>query len=273
MRITILVILLTLLFWPVALYLANTPQDFVQYIEPTVFILLSFLLFRHKTFWYPLPLLLIPFVEAKLAIFPLAFAVTFLVQNKKRNLAIIFLVLSIVIFLVRIKPFWGQTIFILDYEARQEVVRKTQLYDSIFLARLFHNKARIILDKFTNNSFALIDPNNYFFGFHPRQIVGNQNLNKYPFLSIIFFAFGLYFIKDYKYKNFLFALLPSLTFSLSFLTIFDRNDFVLWAPITLLVLHGITLFSRKVKYAPLLFSLFFIFSITEFIRIFIQYLR
>ena len=83
--------------------------------------------------------------------------------------------------------FFGQTIFISDYERRQEVIRNTHLYDSVFLARFSHNKLKIITDKFIYNFFAITDLNNYFFGFHPRQIVGNQNISKYPYPFLVFF--------------------------------------------------------------------------------------
>jgi hypothetical protein len=110
--------------------------------------------------------------------------------------------------------FVGQTIFVTDYEANQKVVRDTQLYDSVFVARLFHNKGRVFFDKFTFNLFALTDPSNYFFGFHPRQVATNQNLIKFPFLYFYAVQFSFYVLNILFYINFLLPL-----FSLSGLTV------------------------------------------------------
>ena len=159
-----------------------------------------------------------------------------------------------------------QTIFIKDYEAQQKVIRDTQLYQSIFLARVFHNKARIVLDKFTDNFFALTDPNNYFFGFAPRQIVGNQNLVKFPFLSLFFFLIAIYYFKDSKSNRLIAILIVTFVVLLSCLKNFDKSDFVLWVPLSLLIVNGINIVS-KLKHSQLLFLVYLLFSITELIRI------
>jgi len=255
-----LAIMVSLIFWPLSLLLANLPGDFANYALPLLFILISFLLYRKGWKYFAVPLLPIPLFEPKIALFPIIFLLCDIAFTKKDKSMWMLLLISIIIFFISWKGFWGQTIFIPDYEARQEVIRETQTYPSIFLARLFHNKVRIVLDKFTYNLFALTDPNNYFFGFHPRQIVENQNLIKFPFLGILFLSYGLYFIS----KSIAGVL------SLSFLTIFDRNDFLLWLPLSLLFVHGIKLFS-KLKFSYLIFDLFIVFTFSELLRLFIQF--
>jgi hypothetical protein len=139
------------------------------------------------------------------------------------------------------------------------------------MARLFHNKARIHIDKFNDNFFALSDPNNYFFGFHPRQIVvDNQNLDKFPFAALPFVLFGIYHLKKSKDKRFIINTFIIGVFSLSFLKIFDRNDFILWLPISLTFIHGVKQFSKKSKASIIFFLLFILFSIPELIRIFVR---
>ena len=131
------------------------------------------------------------------------------------------------------------------------------------MARSFQNKARIPLDKITYNFFALIDPNNYFFGFQPRQIiVNNQNIDKFPFVSLIFFIFGLYTINKNQNKKFVLITLFASLISLIVLNSFDRNDFILWLPLSLVILHGVNKLQNKYLYL-----IFLIFTVPQLIRI------
>lgn len=165
-----------------------------------------------------------------------------------------------------------ETIFVSDYEAKQLILRNTYLYPNVLTARIFQNKARVYLNKFTNNFFALTDPNNYFFGFHPQPIVpDNKNLFKFPFVAIIFFLYGLYTIKGYKYKNCLAFVTTLLLLVLSVLKNFDGYDFVLWVPVSLVIIHGIGMLKKDNKKVFTITSIvFLIFAIPEIIRAFIK---
>ena len=262
-----LTIILGLALWPISLFRANTLPDLVSYILPPFLLSISFLLLSKSSRLYFFPILFIPFFEPKLAPLPLIFSILIFLSRRKRVFTLCFL--SFLVLILNWKGFFGQTIFVPDYEKKQEVVRNTQLYDSIFLARLFHNKARVVFDKFSDNFFALTDPNNYFFGFHPRQITGNQNLVKFPFPGIIFLIYGLFHLRGYKYKKFLILALSSSLLSLSILNLFDRNDFILWVPFSLLLLHAVNTFGRRVASAPIFFITFCIFGLYEVIRILI----
>lgn len=271
-KLKLVIIVLCLLFWPLSLFLANTTGDFIKYLIPAFLVGFSiFLIANKKNSFYFLPILAIPLVEPKLTAFPLVtLAIVFLLEKNRKNL--LFVLLSLLILIFSWKNFWGQTIFQIDYQAHQEVIGKTYLYPTVVMARIFQNKPRIYLNKFNSNLFALIDPNNYFFNFHPREIlIDNQNLNKYPFLSIIFMLFGLYYLRKHVQWKFLLLILGSMLFSLSILNIFDRNDFVLWLPMSLVIIHGIKIFHKNHKViAPIYFALFLIFAILELIRIFLQ---
>ena len=149
-----------------------------------------------------------------------------------------------------------KTIFQQDYQAEQRILEKINLYPTVFLARVYQNKARIYLDKASSNLLALTDLNNYFFGFHPRQIIGNQNLKKFPFVSIIFFLTGLYFFNRLKHKKLILQIaIPSLVY-LSLLENFDRIDILLWLPISLVILGGLDIVSlgKYWKYTASAFS-------------------
>lgn len=266
------IVLLSLSFWPLSLFLANTPADLFRYATPVFFIALSFVLFWVNFRFYLIPLLFIPFFDPKLAVLPgTATLLEFMLQDRKR-VHLVLVVASLFVLLLNWKGFWGQTIFVPDYQKQQEVVGKTYLYPSVFLARIFQNKPRIYWDKFTNNFFALTDPNNYFFGFHPREIIiDNQNLRKYPFLSLVFMVFGLYYLGNNPHKKFILVLLASSILSLSILTIFDRNDFILWLPLFLILIDGVKVFDKtKWKFRTIFYIVFLVFTITEFARIFLQ---
>lgn len=274
-----IIIFLSLVFWPLSLLLANTFSDFIKYLIPVFLLGASFALFRGTSKFFLAPLLLVPFFEPKLAALPLLVALaTFVWQRERRYLLLIGL--SVFVLLLNWKGFWGQTIFVPDYERQQEVIGKTYLYPSVFMARTFQNKARIYADKFTNNFFALSDPNNYFFGFHPREIkIDNQNLRKYPFLSLVFVLFGFYYhasdklvyLRNNPHYKFILVLVASSILSLSILSIFDRNDFILWFPLSLVLIHGIRVFEeKKWKFRSIFYAVFLIFTITELIRIFLQ---
>jgi hypothetical protein len=235
-----IVTILILSMWPISLFLANTKIDFINYV--------------------------LPIFQPKLILIPLLY---FLFNFNRKNIK--YIILSLLLVLIFFKPFYGQTIFIKDYEHEQQNLQKSNLYNSIPLARIFQNKMHIPMDKVTNNFFALIDPNNYFFGFAPRQItIDNQNLKKFPFLSLPFMLIGLYYIfKNPKNHKTLLTFLAASIINLSILTNFDRNDFILWIPISLIIIYGLNIFDKRFKYKKLFYGIFILFSVIEILRIFL----
>lgn len=151
-----------------------------------------------------------------------------------------------------------QTIFSFDYQARQEILRKTYLYPNVLLARIFQNKIQIPVTKFESNLTALLDPNNYFFGFHPRELGNNLNMVKFPFISLPVFAYALFHFRSLKrYKQLAIFLIFSLL-SLSLLITFDRFDFILYFPLALIFLSGMRLLEKR---HPLFSATYFLFSL------------
>ncbi|OGM56805.1 hypothetical protein A3E46_02745 [Candidatus Woesebacteria bacterium RIFCSPHIGHO2_12_FULL_46_16] len=270
-----LIKLILLVFWPLTFFLANNTTDFLTYFSISALIFLTFFLFNKKYSFYLLPLIAIPFIDPKLSAFPiLASAVAwFLEAREPRKLILNWttaaLFLSILAVGIQWKEFKNQTVFFSDYEAQQKVLRNITLYPNVFSARLFQNKVRIVFDKFSQNFFALTDPNNYFFSYHPREgVVSSQNLVKYPFLGIVYFLFGLFSIKTLKSRKFIVWIVVALMVSLSVLKIFDRSDFTLWIPLSLVTVYGVDVFYKARPRLFRLFSFFFIFfSAIELIRI------
>lgn len=242
MKLKNIAILSGILFWPISLFVNNTLGDFIKYI--------------------------LPIFEPKLAILPATFISLYMLYTRKVGKFLFLLLLaSYLLLATNYKSFWGQTIFKPDYEAQQAVIRQTLLYPNPLSARIFHNKVRIYIDKFNSNLFALTDPNNYFFRFHPRQItVDNQNLKKFPSLAIFPMLIGLYYINKIKYKKQILAFLIAGILSLSVLTVFDRNDFILWFPISAVFIHGINQLNAK-KYSSVFFVVFIVFSGLELMQI------
>lgn len=267
-------ILFIITLWPLSLFFANTPSNFIHYLLPSLLILILWIMYSKGFRYYFLPIFFIPIIDPKLALIPLLFFLINLVVTKNKE-HLICLIISVVILGIFWKPFYGQTILRPDYEGGQLVIQKSNLYNSIPLARIFQNKPRIILDKFSSNFFSLVDPNNYFFGFMPRQIlIDNQNLNKFPFVALIFAIYGLINIESLKRKGVIISLLIAGILNLSLLGVFDRQDFILFIPLCLIIIHGIDSMEKKHKNLlkiSLLLTIFF--AIPETIRTFIQFKR
>ena len=108
--------------------------------------------------------------------------------NKPLSRLFAFVCLSLwpVVFLITARWEPPVSIFHLESENIQSIIRKTSPYPTVFLARVFQNKASIPITKFEHNLTALLDPNNYFFGYHPREIFGGANAVKFPFVAYRF---------------------------------------------------------------------------------------
>lgn len=276
MNIKKLLIILSGIFWPLSLYLTNNFSDYVKYILPTLLLTSSYLLFKKNYTFFLFPLLVIPTVDIKLNIFPLlVFAgYTMLKPRYSHGVRILFLMLSLFLLILNGRAFQQNSVFKLEYEAKQKVLRDIHLYPNTFLARAFQNKVRIVIDKISNNFFALIDPGNYFFSFHPREgTITNQNLVKFPFLAMVPVFIGLLEISKLKERKYTALIFFSAILSLSFVEIFDRSDFIIWLPLTLIFIHGINIiYKLKNRLFYYLFSVLFIANcVIELIRTIVIY--
>ena len=134
------------------------------------------------------------------------------------------------------------------------------------------NKLMIITDQVFAQLFALLDPNNYFFAFHPRELRVNQSLIKLPFASLPLLLFALYHLPSHPFKKTIVPLTLSSVLGLSFLSNFDRHDLILYPLLISLTVFGARQFQRRFPrlYIPYLF-IFFLFTIIEFIRLIIPH--
>lgn len=163
----------------------------------------------------------------------------------------------------------SETIFKNDYQGEQLVLRNIQLYPTPLMARTFQNKPRIYINKYVNNFFVLIDPNNYFFALHPEPIAGNINMFKFPFLDMVFFLIGIYYFKESRYKYLILGVFIPGVLILSAFKNFEGIDFILWIPISFTIINGINQLEKKNVKVFNYFSLVFVlFAIPDIVRSF-----
>jgi hypothetical protein len=156
-------------------------------------------------------------------------------------------------------PLQINTVFKEDYQARQKVLRNINLYPSVLMARMFQNKAGVVLDKYLDNFFSLLDPNYYFFGSHPREVVGGQNYTRLPILTLLPLIWFLFKSKIKSKKNILFFMSLAIIF-LSFFTNFYQYDLILWPSLVFCIAVGL---GEMYKKHSRLTSLFFILLLSE----------
>lgn len=200
----------------------------------------------------------------------------------KFSLGLAYLILLAGLLLWPINHFYGlglrqipaslsETIFVPDYQARQQIIRNTYLYQNVFLARLFQNKWLIPLEKFKKNLFSLLDLNYYFFNSHPRELADNQNLVRLPFVLVFFVLSGLINLSSYRKGLFYGGLFLISIASLSFLKNFDQFDLLLWPFFALFTYHGFYFLKNKNPFLTglLMVSLFLV-TFLEYLRLFIS---
>ena len=158
-----------------------------------------------------------------------------------------------------------------DQEAPLIINTKRSLYPNDFVGRFFNNKATFVWGRFKANFFALTDPNNYFFGFHPREIVReNLNLDKFPFISSVFLPYAFYRFNLLKKGKFL--LIAFFVFAgLLALANFDKADFILYPILAVFMLHGIKrMRTEKPKLFVAVAIFLVIFSSPQYLRAFVN---
>lgn len=230
-------VVLILLFWPTGFLLANSSRDLLFFLLPNLFILASVILYRLKVGWWLLPLVGVGLMDPQLSVFPVVSMILYLYWKHDRK-ALMALLLATAVFLYQVGTFYSSSVFVYDRDTYQQKIEKMYLYPNVWLARIFQNKATIYVERVRFNFFALIDLNNYFFNFHPREIVGrNQNLDKYPFWAVVPFIVGLYRVAGRRWRQRLFLLVVAvgLLADLSLLANFDRFDLVLYLPVSMVI--------------------------------------
>ncbi len=160
-----------------------------------------------------------------------------------------------------------KSIFESDYQARQLVLRNINIYPNIPLARFFQNKLVIISNKYFDNLFDFLDPNYYFFGSHPREVVNGQNYIRLPLLVILPLLFFIFKFKG-KYKNIIAYLFLLAIVMLSFFANHHMLDFLLWPFFFVAIYLGLIEMFNSQKKLTILFFLLILFEIFYELRLF-----
>jgi len=249
-------------FWPLTIFLTLRSESIEYLIGIFICSILFTICTLYKKSYASVFLIPLGLLSPKLVLIPILYILIQLIAHRKGLLLIPFLI-SLLIGIVFLRDYYNQSIFTFDYQAQQLVERETKLYSSVFMSRLFHNKARIKTDKFVSNAIALTDPNNYFFGFHPRQIVReNLNIKKFP---IAIMPFVLWFVIKKKtfIKQEVDILIFTITalFTLGTLANFDRSDIVLFGPLCALAVASVVLAKGVIVKLLPLFTMFCIWEI------------
>lgn len=264
--INLVVVGLVIFFWPLNFLTRNSVKDTIHFFLPSILIFCAITLFKERFFKRNILLFSIPFLNNSLLLIPM---LSLLYKSKKLGYLILAIIIAIGIFFAG-QSFLGSSIFYFEHNDQQKVIRQGYLYPNIYLARLFQNKPTIYLDRFWFNFFSLIDLNNYFFGFHPRQIpVENQNIQKFPFMSIFLFLGGIY-LAIKKQKQLLFSV-GWIVINLALLKNFDKSDAVLWLLLCSIIYLGLEIFKQITSHSKYWFLVIFIlFSLTEYLRMIVS---
>lgn len=219
------------LTWPLSFIFANR-SDWFPFMLPSILILCSLYLFSRS--------------------------------GKIKLLAILFFLAAL---LFNASALAKNSIFTYDPLAFDTQVKKVGLIPNRFLARVVQNKLYIYSDKFTSNLFMNLDPNNYFFSFHPRETPNNQYLQKFPYFAFPLLFVGIFVLISTRQKFPLLVFLLSIIY-LSFFKNFDRYDFLLWPTLLLFILQGDSFLSKKYPQYLLGFYLIALpITLFDFIRI------
>lgn len=249
---------LIFVFWPISFVLANN-QTWPMFFTASAVLIVDWILYLKRFKYHYFLYLILPLVHPAYLIFPVAAILLNLKDVKKISLAI-YTVFFIFVSLFSYKTFYAYSIFTPDPLARDTLIKKISLIPTRNLARIYENKTTVSQEKYKTNVFLSLDLNNYFFSLHPRETGDGQNLNKYPYLAMIPFLLGFFFILENVHKRWLITAFMAAILSLGFINNQDRYDLLIFLPVSLLCFYGL----RKLANASAIF--FWIFS-TAFIPI------
>lgn len=256
---------LLIFFWPINFVLNSSLQDTIHFFLPSLLLAAALGIFQNYSLRFIALVSLIPLINSSLLFIP-AIGL-FFADRKVAYFLIGFLMVFICYF--SWKPFIGSSIFYYEHNDQQKIIWQGYVYPHRYLARLFQNKPSIYIERFLFNFFALTDIGNYFFGYQPRPIVGNQNLQKFPFLALPVFIIGIYqcFIKRKK----LVMSLGFVVLNLSLLKYFDKTDAILWLPLVMIMAVGLKKLMDISFYLKLgLSGIFIIFALAEYLHLFVN---
>jgi hypothetical protein len=179
-----IVLILTLLFWPIS-FISNNQNTWLPFFIALFILGIDYLLFTKKYENRYFLYLLLPLVHPGYLIFPFIAILLNLKKIKVVPLLLYIAMLTILAFKLW-SPFYSSSIFIKDPLALDTLSKKITLIPNRNLARIFENKTTHYQEKYMANIFISLDLNNYFFARHPQEVGGSQNLNISLFVNYYF---------------------------------------------------------------------------------------
>ena len=263
---------LMLAFWPVSFILANQ-DSWIPFFVALTLLLIDWLLYLKKFKYHYFLYLLFPLIHPAFLFFPVISLIFIVIstegKHEWRNLTLaIFTSLLIFVSLFSYKNFLAYSIFTPDPLAQDNLSKKISLIPNRNLARIYVNKTTIFQDKYKANFFKSFDLNNYYFASHPQESGDGQNLIKFPYLALIVFLIGLYYLPENKRKYWLVSIFITATTSIAFINNQDKFDLVLLLPVFLISFYGLKKLLETFGIYFWIFSAIFIpVSIIELMRI------
>jgi len=124
-----------------------------------------------------------------------------LVQRKSQKLTAAFSILFLVLLFFQLHTTFVQNLTYLDNDQQRLQQERLRQYPPQLLRIGYWFEGRnesIAFFRVRENFFEALDPNLYFFANHPRQRVGVKELEKFPYLFLPFFIFGIFKLADRK---------------------------------------------------------------------------
>lgn len=234
-------------FWPISFFLTNAKTWPIFFLAPAI-LCFDWVLYLKKFKYHYFLYLILPLIHPTYLVFPVIAILLNIknIKNVKKVSFITYTALFIFISFFSYKTFYVYSIFTPDPLAKDTLIKKISLIPNRNLARIYENKTTIFLEKCKANVFLSLDLNNYFFSLHPREEGNSQNLSKYPYLAIIPFLLGIFFLLENAHKKWLITMFIAAVFSLGFINNQDRYDLLIFPPVSLLCFYGL----RKITTAP-----------------------
>lgn len=261
-------VLITIIFWPISFIISNSHDWQIFFLAAIILAFDWFFYKRNFQFHYFFNLIL-PIIHPAFLFLPVSLLIFYFKEIKKTNALIIYLSILVFVSLFSFKSFYAYSIFTPDPLAQDTLIKKISIIPNRNLARIYENKTTVYQEKYKTNAFLFLDLNNYFFSMHPREITGeNQNLQKYPFLAIFPFLYGLFLLPKHKDRKWVVSLFLSIVFSISFINNPDKFDLLLFIPISIISYIGINEFiAHHKKISIAIVPIFLTISLVELSRI------
>lgn len=147
-------------------------------------------------------------------------ALYLLVQRKSVRLTMLFSILFLILLFFQLRTTLVQNLTYLDNDQQRLQQERLRQYPPQFLRIGYWFEGRnesIAFFRVRENFFEVLDPNLYFFANHPRQRVGVKEFEKFPYLLLPLFIYGIFKLSRRKTNKFFYSSFFLSVFLISFI--------------------------------------------------------